>query len=219
MAGEPATAGGRLPGDTPGRGLSTRLLLLLAITAVTVSACTRSDGPGSSGTASGSVGTRAAGAAESVMPTPTGPGAAPASDLSAIRAAIDAINATAGGPVSTQRAELDALVTPEQSGKQRACPAARSTLSFQPAYADLRLAPDGSGEAPPDSSPGAASSAAASASAAVTASTAPGAAGTAYLLPAFIDIYTGDRITGTDLTTLHLWVAHGAARIGALCVS
>ena len=31
--------------------------------------------------------------------------------------------------------------------------------------------------------------------------------GTVYALPTLIRIYTGDRITGTDLTTLHLGVA------------
>ena len=33
--------------------------------------------------------------------------------------------------------------------------------------------------------------------------------GTVYALPTLIRIYTGDRITGTDLTTLHLGVQAG----------
>lgn len=40
-----------------------------------------------------------------------------------------------------------------------------------------------------------------------------------YLLPTYITIYTGDRITGSDLATLHLWLVDGAARTSALCVS
>jgi hypothetical protein len=41
----------------------------------------------------------------------------------------------------------------------------------------------------------------------------------ALLLPTYITIYTGDRITGSDLTTLHLRVIDGRARTTALCVS
>jgi hypothetical protein len=103
----------------------------------------------------------------------------------AIRAAVDAINATAGGPVAAQRAVLDRLVTSDQSADQRACPVATTTLAFDPAYRDMRLA----------------------------------AGGTDYLLPAYITIYTNGRITGSDLTTLRLWVTAGVARTAALCVS
>lgn len=105
----------------------------------------------------------------------------------AIRAAIDEINATAGGVVATQRAVLDKLAAPSEAADQRACPTATTTLGFDPAYRSLRPAPDGAtGE---------------------------------YLLPAYITIYTDGRITGSDLTTLRLWVTHGTARTSALCVS
>ena len=43
-------------------------------------------------------------------------------------------------------------------------------------------------------------------------------AGTLYALPTLIRIFTGDRITGTDLTTLHIGVHDGAASITPLCV-
>ena len=105
----------------------------------------------------------------------------------AIRAAVDEINATAGGPVAAQRAVLDRLSAPDEAEQQRACPEATTTLGFDPAYRDLRPAPGGTaGE---------------------------------YLLPTYITIYTGGRITGSDLTTLRLWVVDGAARTAALCVS
>jgi len=125
----------------------------------------------------------------------------PSADLAAIRDVVDAINATAGGPVARQRSELESLAAPNQLAQQRACPVAHSTLAFQPAYRDLRRASR-------TDDPVTAS-----------ASDSESATGTAYLLPAFITIYTGDRITGTDLTTLRLWVVAGHARTGALCVS
>jgi hypothetical protein len=34
-----------------------------------------------------------------------------------------------------------------------------------------------------------------------------------------ITIFTGDRITGTDLTTLRLFVTNGTAHIGHVCVT
>lgn len=105
--------------------------------------------------------------------------------LSAIRAAIDEINATAGGPVEAQRAVLDQLAAPEEEPRQQHCPAATTTLAFDPAYRDLRQADS------PD----------------------------AYLLPTYITIYSGERIIGSDLANLRLWIVDGVARTSALCVS
>jgi hypothetical protein len=151
-----------------------------------------------------------------------GPTGVPATDLAAIRSAIEKINATAGGSVAAQRAELETLAAPQQLAQQRACPAAHSTLKFQPAYRDLRTAsPEDIGTAPAPGT-GIGETVGAEPSGAVTGSVTDGIdapAGTAYLLPAFITIYTGSRITGTDLTTLRLWVTGGVARTGALCVS
>jgi len=39
-----------------------------------------------------------------------------------------------------------------------------------------------------------------------------------YALPTLIRIYTGDRITGTDLTPLHLGVTGGDAYLHSLCL-
>jgi len=115
---------------------------------------------------------------------PTGAGVADSAALAAIQATIDAINATAGGPVGAQRAVLQSLAAPDQEADQRACPAANTTLAFDPAFRGLRQAGDGE-----------------------------------YLLPIYITIYTGDRISGSDLATLHLRLMGGAARTSALCVS
>ena len=111
----------------------------------------------------------------------------------AIRSAIDAVNATAGGSVAGQQAVLAAVVDPALSDAFRQCSPATTTLRFEPVYTGLRATPDWTG---PDGTP----------------------AGTLYALPVLIRIYSGDRITGTDLTTVHVGVHGGAASITPLCV-
>lgn len=118
-------------------------------------------------------------ASQAVATTPVG---GPA--LAAIQATIDAINATAGGPVGAQRAVLQSLAAPDQTADQRACPAATNTLAFDPAYRGLQQTGHDD-----------------------------------YLLPVYITIFTGDRISGSDLATLRLRLIGGAARTSALCVS
>jgi len=128
---------------------------------------------------------------------PTGasaaPGGAQQDDEQAIRSAIDAVNATAGGPVAGQQTVLATVVDPALSDAFRHCSPATTTLRFEPVYNGLRATPDWTGA---DGTP----------------------AGTLYALPVLIRIYTGDRITGTDLTTLHFGVHDGAASITPLCV-
>ncbi len=111
-----------------------------------------------------------------------------------IRSTIDAVNAAAGGTVARQQDLLRSLVDPGQSGEQRRCAAATTTISFEPVYS--RLAPSPSWQ--PDTGT---------------------VGGTVYSLPTLIRIYTGSRITGTDLADLHLSVDAGRARLAALCVS
>lgn len=48
---------------------------------------------------------------------------------------------------------------------------------------------------------------------------APGGARDEYLLPTYITIYTGGRITGSDVANIRLWIDDGTARTAALCVS
>lgn len=135
--------------------------------------------------------------ADAVLPavstTAAAPNAPAGQDEQAIRSAIDAVNATAGGSVAGQQAALAAVVDPALSDAFRHCPPASTTLRFEPVYAGLRATPDWTGA---DGTP----------------------AGTLYALPVLIRIYTGDRITGTDLTTLHVGVHENAASITPLCV-
>ena len=70
------------------------------------------------------------------------------------------------------------------------CPPATTTLRLEPVWGGLRSA-----------SSGAANSGAES-----------------YALPTLIRVYTGDRITGTDLTTLQLTVQGTAVYITPFCV-
>lgn len=110
-----------------------------------------------------------------------------------IRHAIDSFDAAAGSPVAAQQAVLRTLVSPGQADVQRHCPGPTTTISFEPVYAWLAPAPDwrpSSGSLP----------------------------GTVYALPTLIRIYTGDRITGTDLTDLHVAVSGGRAMLPALCL-
>lgn len=166
--------GGTTPGSTDGA------------TATDGAIATGSATTSGSGTASGTGG---AGALATGAAAPAA--AFPPADVAAIRATIDSINATAGGPVAEQRTALQHLAVAGQAAKQRSCPPATGTIRFDPAYPSLRRAPVPAGDD----------------------------TGTEYLLPAFITIYSGGRITGTDLTTLHVWVQGGMARTAALCVS
>ena len=100
-----------------------------------------------------------------------------------------------------QRRILERLALPTAADQQRACPAATTTIRIAPVYSDLRPPPDD----PPPAAPGGGTSAAAS--------------GTPYLLPALITVFTGDRITGADVVTLHVAVLDGAGRTTALCVA
>lgn len=117
----------------------------------------------------------------------------PAADEEAIRATIEEMNSAAGGGVREQQETLAALVEPALAQALDDCAPATTTLRFEPVYPGLRAAPGWTGS-----------------SGSLT--------GTIYALPTLIRIYTGDRITGTDLTTVHLGVQAGEAYLTPLCV-
>ncbi len=135
-------------------------------------------------------------AAPSALPAPpataiTSPGDAA---LVAVQRAIADFNATAGGPVSVQQAALHSLVSSGQQAAQQACPIATSTISFEPVYSRLEPAPSwrpSSGTLP----------------------------GVVYAIPTLIRIHSGDRITGTDLTDLHLAIDENQVRFPSLCLN
>ena len=128
---------------------------------------------------------------------PTWNGApAPPADVDAIRATIDAVNATAGGPVADQQAQLFAHVDPARRDEAQRCPTATTTVRLAPVVQGLReLA------GPP----------VASAAADSAVSMAPDPRATVYGLPTLIRIFSGDRLIGTDLTTLRLIVRDAGA--------
>jgi hypothetical protein len=118
----------------------------------------------------------------------------PADDEQAIRTTIDRLNGAAGGTVSDQQAAFAAAVEADSAQALADCPAATTTLLFRPVYPGLRPSP---GWAPQRGA----------------------LSGTVYALPTLITIYTGDRVTATDLTTLHFGVAAGEAFLTPLCVN
>ena len=131
-------------------------------------------------------------------PSPTGapavePGRVPSDVQTVVHRAIDRFNATAGGPIAAQQAELAGAVAPAQRSAQLSCPAPTGTIALDPVYDRLAAAPrwkPSSGVLP----------------------------GTLYALPTLIRIYTGNRLTATDLTELHLSVTAGRVEFAALCV-
>jgi hypothetical protein len=127
------------------------------------------------------------------VPTAGGSGgpAAPQADLEAIRSTIDAVNATAGGSVADQQAQLSAHLDPARRAELQRCPTATTTVRFEPVERGLRAVPDPQPDPAPAPAP------------------APDGAATTYALPALIRIFSGDRLIGTDLTTLHLVVRAG----------
>ena len=121
-------------------------------------------------------------------------GSAPnASAQDLVHAAVDRFNATAGGPVQAQQRVLEGLLANGQLTQQKACPTPTTTITLDPVYARLTSVPDWH-------------------------PTGGTMAGTPYALPTLIRIYTGDRITGTDLTDLHLTIDAGQVRFPAICL-
>jgi hypothetical protein len=123
--------------------------------------------------------------------------------VDAVRRAIDAVNATAGGDVAAQQRVLARLVDPARAAEQAACAPAGITVRIDPVLD--RLTPV---EAPPPGS--------APASGGSPAAPTPGAV--RYRLPALLEVYTGPIRTGTDLAGLEVTVADGIAHTAPLCL-
>ena len=124
---------------------------------------------------------------------PQAPAAAgiPLEDLQAVRSTVQKLNSTSAGPVAVQQAVLRELVDPSTLTALADCPPATTTVRFEPVYPGLRPIADTGADDP---------------------------ASTRYALPALIRVYTGNRITGTDLTTLQLDVRQNATFITPICV-
>ncbi len=116
----------------------------------------------------------------------------PAADAQSIRDTIEAMNTSAAEGVAEQQATLAAVVEPALAKALDDCAPATTTWHFEPIYRGLRPIPGWSGSNGP-------------------------LTGTVYALPTLIRVYTGDRITGTDLTTLHFGVQAGEAYLTPLC--
>lgn len=156
----------------------------------------------------------------------TGGEPVPDADLAAIRATLDAVNATAGGPVAAQQAELLARTDPDLRSEVQRCPAATTTVRFEPVERALRAAatagPLTNGSNGAEGSIGAGRSTGTDGPTGTDGSTGAdgananaGSGGTAYQWPALIRIFTGDRVVGTDLTTLQMIVRSGGTEAEA----
>ncbi len=124
----------------------------------------------------------------------TAPAPVPATVSRGVRAAIDQFNSTAGGSPSAQQQQLRALLAPGQAGAQQKCGRATTTIELEPVYPALAPSPTWRPSSGTFS-------------------------GAVYSLPTLIRIYTGPRITGIDLTDLHLSVDGREVRFPALCVN
>jgi len=116
-------------------------------------------------------------------------GAIPVGDQLAIEATITTLNSAAAGPVAEQQTALRSVVDAAATAALDACPPATTTMRFEPVWTGLR--PDPAIGDTPD--------------------------GTGYALPTRIRVYTADRVTATDLTTLQLTVRSGAAYLTPIC--
>ncbi len=137
--------------------------------------------------------------------TPTVPASAPSNtfspvpspDAAAIRRTVERFNAADGTVAAQQKVVVD-LVDPAQRSIQSRCPKATTTLELEPVWSALAAAPawrPSAGEM----------------------------SGVVYSLPTLIRIHRAGRISGTDLTDLHLAVSTNGstrvARLVALCIS
>ncbi len=124
-------------------------------------------------------------------PESTVPAAAvPRSAIDAVHATLAAVNAAAGGPAAAQQAALIAHIDPARRDEARNCPVATTTVRLEPVDAGLRALPE----------------AAVAESGTAGASDSGSAPAAAYALPTLIRSFAGDRLVGTDLTTLRLIV-------------
>lgn len=130
---------------------------------------------------------------------------APAADRQLVAAMVDAINATAGGPVAAQRVLLEQLTHPDYLGEQQRCAQASITIGLDPVLDDLLPTPGWTPAATPDT-------AAPSAGVAIP-------TGTLYRMPVLVLVYTDVRRTGTDLTSLRISILDGRALLFPLCLN
>ncbi len=136
----------------------------------------------------------------------TGPtDGAPAGDRQLVAAMVDAINATAGGPVAAQRVLLEQLTHPDYLGAQQRCAQASITIGLDPVLDDLLPTPGWTPVAAPDTG---------QPSAAMAIPT-----GTLYRMPVLVLVYTDIRRTGTDLTSLRVSILDGRALLFPLCLN
>ncbi len=126
-------------------------------------------------------------------------------DLQLVTELVSTINATAGGPVQTQRALLEQRTHPDYLSEQQQCAPATITIGLDPVLANLAPTPGWTPTAAPSTGQ--------------TAEPAVIPTGTLYRLPVLVLVYTDTRRTGTDLTSLRIAVLDGRAVLFPLCLN
>jgi len=127
-------------------------------------------------------------------PTELIPAGVPDGDATAVIALFSDLNASAGGRISDQQADFVDRMATGSADAQRECRPATVTVRFRPVWQELRADPE---FVPPN----------------------PGATGTAYRIPALVEIFSGSRRVGTDLTSVHIRVDGDVASTFPLCLS
>lgn len=177
---------------------SARKLAALCVMLVLVAGCT---GTGSAPDTAPAASTTLQRSADTSGPTDS----ALAGDRQLVVALVDAINATAGGPVAAQRVLLEQLTHPDYLGAQQRCDQASITIGLDPVLDDLRPTPGWTPVVAPDTG---------QPSSAIAIPT-----GTLYRLPVLVLVYTDVRRTGTDLTSLRISILDGRALLFPLCLN
>jgi len=185
---------GRPTGRRPLRSPGSFRLAVVVTALLGVTACQSTPAPAPASTSARAPGDRVA--------SPT--------EIDAIRTTLDAVNATAGGPVADQQDQLIAHVEPDRRDEMRRCPPATTTVQLETVDQGLRALPEPSTD-PATGAPGA------------TDASAAGPGTTTFALPTLIRIFSGDRLVGTDLTTLRMVVRDtdggGEAYLTPFCVN
>ncbi|RIJ77854.1 hypothetical protein D1871_04925 [Nakamurella silvestris] len=185
--------------DGPGRrrargGLTGAALVCLALTGCTSGTALPDPTLDSSPAPISTSGSDAPGTSTAADPLALVPSAVPTADARAVLDLFDEFNTTAGGTVTDQQKALVGRMATGSAQAQRDCPPASVTVGFRPVWQELQADPE---YAPPTST----------------------ATGTAYRIPALVEIYSGIRRVGTDLTMVHLQIDQGRAVTFPLCLS
>ena len=130
----------------------------------------------------------------STRPKDLVPTAVPAADADAVIDLFDELNAKAAGRIAEQQRVFVSRMANGLADDQQDCGQATVTIRFRPVWQELQADPEFD---PPE----------------------PQTDATPYRVPALVEIFSGERRVGTDLTLVHLQVQDGLAQTFPMCLS